>query len=123
MTELIVRARRWERGWELWLDENHVTQSTTLADAEQEVRDYLDTDQDDTDHSEWTITIVPELGQLGQEVVAARQATESAAAASIDAARQSRQLARRLREAGYSVTDAAVIMGVSRGRISQLVNG
>jgi hypothetical protein len=123
MTELIVRARRWERGWELWLDDDHVTQSTTLADAEQEVRDYLDTDQNDVDHSDWTITIVPELGQLGHEVAAARRATESAAAASIDAARQSRLLARRLREAGYSVTDAAVIMGVSRGRISQLVNG
>ena len=123
MTDVTVRARRWERGWELWLDDDHVTQSTTLADAEQEVRDYLDTDQDEVDHSAWTITIVPELGQLGREVAAARRATENAAAVSMDAARQSREVARRLRDAGYSVTDAAVIMGVSRGRISQLVNG
>ena len=81
MTELTVTARRWERGWELWLDDQHVTQSTTLADAEQQVRDYLDTDQDDVDHSAWTITIVLELGALGREVAAARRATEEAAKA------------------------------------------
>lgn len=123
MTELTVTARRWERGWELWLDDQHVTQSTTLADAEQQVRDYLDTDQDDVDHSAWTITIVLELGALGREVAAARRATEEAAKANLDAARQSRETARHLREAGYSVTDAAVIMGVSRGRVSQLASG
>ncbi|MGC3955223.1 MAG: antitoxin HicB [Propionicimonas sp.] len=123
MTEVTVTARRWARGWELWLDDHHVTQSTTLADAEQQVRDYLDTDRAEVDHSAWRITIIPELGSLGQEVSAARRATEAAAAANVDAARRSREAARHLREAGYSVTDAAIIMGVSRGRFSQLVNG
>ncbi|MFT3877351.1 MAG: AbrB/MazE/SpoVT family DNA-binding domain-containing protein [Propioniciclava sp.] len=121
--EVTVTARRWERGWELWLDDDHVTQFSTLADAEQQVRDYLDTEVPDVDHSEWVITVVPELGALGREVVAARKATEEAAAASLDAARRSREVARQLREAGYSVTDAAAIMGVSRGRVSQLVHG
>lgn len=31
MTGLTVTARRQERGWELWLDDGRVTQSTTLA--------------------------------------------------------------------------------------------
>lgn len=123
MTEVTVTARRWARGWELWLDEHRVTQSFTLADAQQQVRDYLDTDREDEDHSDWTIIVVPELGSLGREVAAARRATEAAAAANVDAARRSREAARHLREAGYSVTDAAVIMGISRGRVSQLVNG
>jgi len=39
------------------------------------------------------------------------------------AAAESREVAKALREdAGLSVTDAAVVMGVSRGRISQLTH-
>ncbi|MPM38582.1 hypothetical protein SDC9_85211 [bioreactor metagenome] len=34
---------------------------------------------------------------------------------------RSREVVRHLREAGHSVTDSAAILGVSRGRISQLV--
>ncbi|MCQ8207093.1 antitoxin HicB, partial [Cutibacterium acnes subsp. acnes] len=45
-----------------------------------------------------------------------------AAEATEMAARQSRAAAQHLRAAGYSVSDSAVIMGVSRGRVSQLVN-
>ncbi len=122
MTDITVTARRWERGWELWIDDDHVTQSTTLADAEQQVRDYLDTDDPDVDHADWAIRVVPELGSLGDDVAAARAATDEAAAAVQDAARRSREVARRLRGAGFSVTDSAAILGVSRGRVSQLVS-
>jgi transcriptional regulator with XRE-family HTH domain len=39
------------------------------------------------------------------------------------AAAESREVAKALREdAGLSVTDSAVVMGVSRGRISQLTH-
>lgn len=66
-----VTARRWEGGWELWIDEDHVTQSSTLADAEQQVREYLDNDDDTVNH-DCVITIVPDIGALADEVAAVR---------------------------------------------------
>jgi len=47
----------------------------------------------------------------------------SAVEAQLEAALLSRTIARKLRAAGFSVTDTAAIMGVSRGRVSQLVKG
>ena len=56
-------------------------------------------------------------------VAAARAATDAAADASREAARRSREVVRELRAEGYSVADTAAILGVSRGRISQLAHG
>ncbi|MGM7667604.1 antitoxin HicB [Microbacterium sp. A93] len=119
---ITVTAHRWEGGWELHHGDEPITQVSTLDRASEQVRDYLDTVQPDIDHSSWTITVTPELGTLGEEVAAARAATEAASEASIAAARQAREVVRHLRAAGLSVTDAAAVLGVSRGRISQLAN-
>lgn len=54
-------ARRWSGGWELHIDSIGVTQVTTLAKAERQVRDYLAT-LHDVDISNITVDIVPELG-------------------------------------------------------------
>lgn len=118
---ITATAHRWEHGWELWLDGEPATQVSRLSKAARQVRDYLDTIDPDTDHREWTITVVPEIGEIGDEVKAARAATEQAAAATKHAATQARAAARHLRAAGYSVADAAVILGVTPGRVSQLV--
>lgn len=123
MTTITITAKRWSGGWELWYADDCWTQVATLDRAEQQVRDYLDTVDELVDHDAWTIRVVPEIGDLGEEVAASRQATADAAIATEAAARQARRVARRLREAGYSVTDSAAILGVSRGRVSQLVNG
>ncbi|KJQ54223.1 antitoxin HicB [Microbacterium sp. SA39] len=120
--DITVTARKWEHGWELWLDGEAATQVATLDKAEQQVRDYLDTEEPEVDHSTWSVTVVPDIGALGDEVVAARIAREKAIAASETAASESRRVVRHLREAGFSVTDSAAILGVSRGRISQLVS-
>jgi DNA-directed RNA polymerase specialized sigma24 family protein len=120
--DVTATARKWEHGWELWLDGEAATQVATLDRAEQQVRDYLDTEEPEVDHRSWNVTVVPDIGVLGDEVTAARNATESAIAASAAAASQSRRVVRRLREAGFSVSDSAAILGVSRGRVSQLVN-
>jgi DNA-directed RNA polymerase specialized sigma24 family protein len=88
----------------------------------QQVRDYLDTVEPDTDHTDWVVHVVPELGALGADVAAARAATDAAADASREAARRSREVVRELRAEGYSVADTAAILGVSRGRISQLAH-
>lgn len=54
-----VKAVPWRGGWELHLDDRHCTQSRTLAEAEQQVRDYLDTDSPEENHNDWTIVVVP----------------------------------------------------------------
>lgn len=118
---ITATAHKWDQGWELHLDGEPVTQVVTLDKAEQQIRDYLDTVEPDTDHSNWKVTVVPEIGALYEEVTAARQATQDATAASIQAAAQARTAARHLREAGFSVTDSAAILNVSRGRVSQLI--
>lgn len=115
-----ITARRWRGGWELWSGGDVWTQVSTLDKAEAQVRDYLDTVEPDIDHADWAVEVIPELGDLGRAVTEARQATADAAAASMDAAKRSREVVRRLRAEGYSVTDSAAILGVSRGRISQL---
>lgn len=121
--DITATAHKWDQGWELHLDGEPVTQVVTLDKAEQQIRDYLDTIDFNTDHGNWNVTVVPEIGALYAEVTAARQATEDAATASVRAAAQARAAARHLRESGFSVTDSAVILQVSRGRVSQLVNG
>lgn len=122
MSKVSVTARRWEHGWELELDADHHTQVVTLDKATGQVRDYLDTVNPSVDHSDWEVVVNPEIGPLATEVTAARQATIEAAKAAAAAAARSRSVVRRLRQAGYSVTDTAAILGVSRGRISQLTN-
>lgn len=118
-----ITAHRWSGGWELHLNGEPITQVRTLAKAEQQVRDYLDTVEPEVDHSALPITVIPELGALGDKVAAAREATAAAAAAVGAAAKRSRATAQALHDAGFSVTDSAAILGVSRGRVSQLVHG
>ena len=116
-----VRAQHWERGWELHIDGVGVTQSRTLAGAEAMVRDYLRLDG----HADWRdtdVTVVPDLDGLEVRVSRARDLTRSAEGAQRDAAREARAVARALRDQGLSVSDTATVLGVSRGRVSQLVS-
>lgn len=115
-----VTAKRWEKGWELHIDGVGVTQSRTLADAERMVRDYLRLDEH-ADFETATVHIVPDLGSLHAEVQRAREHTRAAEVAQREAAAEARRVARELRRAGLSVTDTATVLGVSRGRVSQLV--
>jgi hypothetical protein len=114
-----VKAKRWKHGWELHIDGVGVTQSRTLATAEQMVRDYVET-LTDQDVSGDTVVITPELGELGDRV-ATVQSQLAAANRQREAAQQAeRQLANDLRAAGLSATDTAVVLGKSRGRVSQI---
>lgn len=122
MNAVTVTAKRWRGGWELWLEDGRVTQSRTLASARDEVIDYLDTDEPAVDHSQWEVVIVPSI-EYGDEVRAAREATQVAAEAQERAAARSRALVRKLSDEGLSVTDTAWLLGVSRGRVSQLKQG
>ena len=55
--EYTVRAVRWAHGWELHIDNLDVTQVRTLATAQQQVRDYLES-MYDRDFSGAIVTIV-----------------------------------------------------------------
>jgi hypothetical protein len=114
-----VTASHWDRGWELHIDGVGVTQTRTLEKAESMVRDYLRLDG----HSNWSsahIDVDFDLGGLEHDVYSARQAVSEAAEAQREAAAFSRKVVQALRAHGVSVSDAARILGVSRGRISQL---
>ncbi len=116
-----VRAKHWKRGWELHIDDIGVTQVRTLATADQQVRDYLESLLE-IDATNATIDIIPELGDLAARAAAARQATEAASAAQREAAAQARTVVTELRDAGLSLADVATVLGVSRGRVSQLAH-
>lgn len=122
METIIVTARRWERGWELEIDPDNITQVRSLDRAAQQVRDYLDTAEPDVDHSDVDVRIRADLGgDLGDRIQQTRAATTEAQERQVEAARQTRLVVRELRDAHVSVADAAALLGVSRGRVSQLV--
>lgn len=52
MTSVDVTARKWSKGWELELDDENVTQVSSLAHARQQIRDYLDTISPEIAHAE-----------------------------------------------------------------------
>jgi DNA-directed RNA polymerase specialized sigma subunit len=120
-TTYTVRAKRWSGGWELHIEEVGVTQVRGLARAEQQVRDCVETLLD-IDVGDGEVIVVPELGGLEERVRTARERTKAAEAAQRAAAQEARAVARQLREEGLSVTDVAAVLGVSRGRISQLAS-
>lgn len=113
-------AHKWSHGWELHLDGQPATQARHLRDAPTQVRDYLDAEDPTTNHSTWNITVVPDIGPLYGEAMAAREATAQAAAATRDAATGLRAVAHQLRQAGYSAADVATILGVTTPRVYQL---
>lgn len=125
MTTIDVTATRWEGGWELAIGGDPVTQVRTLDRAAQQVRDYLDTAEPDVDHSDVDVRLRADFGDvladLGERIQQTRAATIEAQQRQVEAARQTRIVVRELRDAHVSVADAAALLGVSRGRVSQLV--
>lgn len=119
-TQYTVRAKRWAGGWELHIEDVGVTQARLLTKAKDQVRDYLETLYG-VDVSDVTIDIVPELGDLTERAHRAKVRTRAAERAQLEAAAEARETARALRDAGLSTTDAAFVLGVSKGRVSQLI--
>lgn len=113
-------AKRWEHGWELHVAGVGVTQVRTIDHAEQQVRDLVET-MTGEDASAAVVNVQPDLNGLETEITLAREAVADAQRAQAEAAARSRRLAARLRAEGFSVTDTAALLGVSRGRVSQLV--
>jgi len=116
-----VRAKRWEHGWELHIADVGVTQSRSLWDAEMMARDLISRRLGLAADS-FDVAITPEIGGgLDEQTRAAREAVTDADRAQRRAAAQSREAARRLRQAGLSGRDIAKVLDVSPQRVSQLL--
>ena len=116
-----VIARRWKHGWELHIEGLGVTQSKTLATADAMVRDYIESLTDRAVPSDAVITITPDLGAIGEQVTNMNSLYALADRSEREASRTKQKIVFDLRTLGYSVTDMAVILGVSRARVSQLL--
>src|SRR5690242_19472596 len=93
-----VRAKRWERGWELHIDGVGVTQTRSLAKAEADVTDYLDML---VGEEEREILVTPELGsEIEARIRGAREALDQAVAMQREAAERSREIVRSLMDRG-----------------------
>lgn len=115
-----VVAKKWAEGWELHIEDVGVTQVRRLDKADETVRSYLRLDGA-SDWATGAINIVPDLNGLEIEVSQTREEVKAASAAQIQAAERSRNVARKLRRNGLSITETAVVLGVSRSRVSQLI--
>ncbi|PZR55236.1 antitoxin HicB [Xylanimonas oleitrophica] len=113
-------ATREGQWWVIDVDGVGVTQERTLRDAPDQARDLVATMLDVAPETV-EIDLHVDLDGFEVEVAAARRESAEAAAAQQRAARRAREVATSLRERGLSVTDTAVVLGVSRGRVSQLV--
>jgi DNA-directed RNA polymerase specialized sigma24 family protein len=117
-----VHAKRWTRGWELYINGIGVTQSRSLGDAEAMARDYIALDRDIPPES-FTVKIVPEVGGgLDTDIREAREIVTKAADMQQSAAERSRRVARRLKAEGLTGRDIARVLGVSPQRVSQLLS-
>lgn len=115
-----VRALHWEGGWELHVEGVGVTQARSLTVADRQVRDYLETLLD-IDASTVEVVIFGEIDTALRrdldEAVAARKKAEAMQAA---AATSMREIVSKFGERGFSGADTAVLLGVTKGRVSQL---
>lgn len=123
MTTYNVTARRWARGWELHIDGVGVSQSRTLASAEGMAREYIALALDLEDLDGIDVTITPELDPATRrELDEVRRSTEAAEEAQRSAAAKRRNAVRALSGQGLSGNDIASLLGLSKQRISQLIN-
>lgn len=120
MSTINVTARQWSGGWELEIDEDHATQVRILANAKQQVINYLDTIEPDVDHTETEVHITPELGELAPKIKESKEATARAIELQAEAGSKNREIVRELRAKHLSVSDVAAVLEISRGRVTQL---
>lgn len=116
-----VHARRWEHGWELEIESVGATQSHSLKDAEMMARDYIRL-ACEVPADSFDVELIPDIGEdLGEEALRAKAETRAAEEARDQAARHSREVARKLHDQGLTGREIGIILGVSTQRVSQLL--
>lgn len=122
MKTYTVHAQRVDGWWGLTVPEvpGAVSQVRSLASAEEYVREAI-AFVAGVDPDSFTVQVVPQLpGALGEEVAQARSAAVQAEQAQVAASALTRDVVAKLAEAGYNGRETAVILGVSKQRVSQL---
>ena len=120
-----VAARRWEHGWELHVSDGRgplvVLPTRRLSAAERTVREFV-VEHEGVSPRSVKVEIIVTLGaELDEEIAAVRAAVDHAERTQREAAARSRALALRLREAGLTGADIAIVLRVSPQRVSQLM--
>ena len=136
-----VVARRWEHGWELHVSDARgplvVLPTRRLSAAERTVRDFV-VEHDGVSPRSVRVRMTVSFDNglesghgaglaagrgagLDAEIAAVRAAVDHAERAQREAAARSRALALRLRDAGLTGADIAVVLRVSPQRVSQLM--
>lgn len=117
-----VHAVRSEGWWGLTVPEvpGAVSQVRSLASAAEYVREAIAFVAGVAPDS-FAVEVVPQLpGTLAEEVAAARSAAAAAEQAQAAASSLTRDVVTKLAAAGYNGRETAVILGVSKQRVSQL---
>jgi predicted XRE-type DNA-binding protein len=117
-----AEAVRWDKGWEVHIEGVGVTQSHTLAGTEQAARDYISSLYDLADNADFEVTVVPRLGEIAELVKTAKAKRKEADEANSAAAAAARSVTAKLLANGLSTADAATVLGVTKGRVSQLTS-
>jgi len=122
MTTYTVKAVRLDGWWGLTVDElpGVVSQVRSLTQAETHVREAI-AFVAGVPSGNFDVRVEPELApELSEQVRLAREASARAEAAVVCASRLTRAAISELRRAGINGRESAVIMGLSKQRISQL---
>ena len=122
MKTYTAHAAKEERWWIVRVDGVGVTQAKNLKEAHLMAADLVEA-VTGLHSSKFELRLNTELAPtLKREVEQARKAIDALEIQQLETARKSREVARRLVEAGgLSGADAAVVLGVSPQRVSQLL--
>lgn len=117
-----VTATQWEGGWELDIAGEGVTQCRTLDGATKAVRDYLSL-LHDADEGDAVVNVLPAIDQVG-DALAGLIALQTEISDATDRMQAERlRIMRDMKVAGFSYADIAGAVGISKGRVSQLISG
>lgn len=121
MTKYVAHARRWARGWEIHVDNIGVTQVRSLDRAAEYACELVEI-MTGRSISPSDIDVLIHPRSMNEKVRRAREKTRKAHEAQVEAARFTRDVVAELREEGLTPADIAGLMGISRGRVTQLLS-
>jgi len=119
MKTYVAHAKRWDRGWEIHVDSVGVTQVRSLDRAVESACDLVEI-MTGTVIAPTQVTLAVHPKSIHDKVQRAREKTRLAQEAQVRAAQFTREVITELRDAGLSPADIAGLMGITRGRVTQL---
>lgn len=121
--EILVHAAREGHGWGLTLagEQAAFAHVRTLDKAREQTIVHLGTSDVDAGRADWVVSVLPEDESDAERVRAVREGTVAAARMQEAAARGVRELVAALDRKQYKSADIAGLLGISRGRVSQLL--